>query len=130
MGSGLPLGTAQKPQRRVQRLPSIMKVAVLWFQHSPMLGQWADSQTVWRLRSRASFLRAWKVSPMGARAESQAGLGAGLRGVRSIWISASDWTSGAIGSIDCRWFRRVKAVAVVWRLWRDMAVSGFRTLDC
>jgi hypothetical protein len=68
MGSGLPLGTAQKPQRRVQRLPSIMKVAVFWFQHSPMLGQWADSQTVCRLRSRASFLRLWKVSPMGAGA--------------------------------------------------------------
>src|ERR1700734_1467588 len=83
MGSGLPLGTAQKPQRRVQRLPSIMKVAVLWFQHSPMLGQWADSQTVWRLRSRASFLSAWKVSPTRARALSQ----------------ASDWASGATASL-------------------------------
>ncbi len=89
MGSGLPLGTAQKPQRRVQRLPSIMKVAVFWFQHSPMLGQWADSQTVCRLRSRASFLRAWKVSPMGARAFSHSGLRAGLRGERSIWTSSA-----------------------------------------
>src|ERR1700691_4853457 len=99
MGSGLPLGTAQKPQRRVQRLPSIMKVAVLWFQHSPMLGQWADSQTVCRLRSRASFLSEWKVSPLGARALSQAGLGVGTRGRKSIWTKsidegASGWARG------------------------------------
>ena len=90
MGSGLPLGTAQKPQRRVQRLPSIMKVADFWFQHSPMLGHWALSQTVWRLSSRASFLRLWKVSPMGARALSHSGLRAGLRGVRSIWMSSAE----------------------------------------
>ena len=53
MGSGRPLGTAQKPQRRVQVLPSIMKVAVRWFQHSPMFGQCADSHTVCRLSERA-----------------------------------------------------------------------------
>ena len=54
-GLGRPLGTAQKPQRRVQRFPSSMKVAVRWFQHSPMLGQCADSQTVCRSSPRASF---------------------------------------------------------------------------
>ena len=98
MGCGRPLGTAQKPQRRVQRLPSIMKVAVLWFQHSPMLGQWADSQTVCRPSSRVSFLSAWKVSPMGARAFSQTGFAMGLRGVRSICtrpVGASAWARGA-----------------------------------
>ena len=52
-GPGGPLGTAQKPQRRVQVLPSIMKVAVRWFQHSPILGQWADSHTVCRFSDRA-----------------------------------------------------------------------------
>src|SRR5580700_5691267 len=89
MGSGLPLGTAQKPQRRVQRLPSIMKVAVLWFQHSPMLGQCADSQTVFRPRSRASFFSAWKFSPTGARAFSQSGLAVGRRGEVSICTKVS-----------------------------------------
>ncbi len=38
IGSGRPLGTAQKPQRRVQISPSSMNVAVLWFQHSPIFG--------------------------------------------------------------------------------------------
>jgi hypothetical protein len=51
-GSGRPLGTAQKPQRRVHRLPSIMKVAVLWCQHSPMLGQCALSHTVCSFSAR------------------------------------------------------------------------------
>ena len=42
---------------RVQTLPRIMKVAVLLFQHSPMFGQRASSQTVWRLRPRmVSFM--------------------------------------------------------------------------
>jgi aspartate carbamoyltransferase catalytic subunit len=44
--AGLPEGTAQKPQARVQMSPRIMKVAVPCSQHSPMLGQRADSQTV------------------------------------------------------------------------------------
>jgi hypothetical protein len=43
---GLPVRTAQKPQERVQTLPRIMKVAVRLFQHSPMFGQRASSQTV------------------------------------------------------------------------------------
>src|ERR1039458_6189128 len=99
MGSGLPLGTAQKPQRRVQRLPSIMKVADFWFQHSPRLGQFALSQTVCRWRSRASFFRAWKVSPPGARAFSHSGLRWGRRGVRSIWTSSS--VIGGIILLNC-----------------------------
>src|ERR1035441_3234136 len=103
MGSGFPLGTAQKPQRRVQRWPSIMKVADFWFQHSPRLGQFALSQTVCRLRSRASFLRAWKVSPPGARALSHSGLRAGRRGERSIWMRSElrDSAVGGVISFDC-----------------------------
>ena len=46
---GLPVCTLQKPQRRVQTSPRIMKVAVPRSQHSPTLGQLASSQTVWRL---------------------------------------------------------------------------------
>src|SRR5580704_5901097 len=87
MGSGRPLGTAQKPQRRVQMSPSNMKVAVLWFQHSPMFGHCADSQTVCSPRPRASFFRLWKLSPTGARAFSHEGLGVGIRGPSSIWMS-------------------------------------------
>src|SRR5580692_11461690 len=96
MGSGLPLGTAQKPQRRVQRLPSIMKVADFWFQHSPILGHWADSQTVCRFSSRASFLRLWKVSPPGALAFSHAGFGPRILGARSIC------TSSAVGGVTVK----------------------------
>jgi hypothetical protein len=44
---GLPVLTLQKPQRRVQVSPRIMKVAVPRSQHSPMLGQAASWQTVW-----------------------------------------------------------------------------------
>jgi hypothetical protein len=38
--------TAQKRQPRVQVSPISMKVAVPLFQHSPMFGHWASSQTV------------------------------------------------------------------------------------
>ena len=48
----VPLGTEQKPQPRVQRLPRIMNVAAPRWKHSWMLGQRADSQTVWRLSAR------------------------------------------------------------------------------
>ena len=49
---GLPCDTAQYEQARVQTSPRIMNVAVPWFQHSPMFGHWASSQTVWRFSSR------------------------------------------------------------------------------
>src|SRR3954452_23727023 len=88
IGSGLPFGTAQKPHRRVHRFPSSMKVAVLWFQHSPMFGHCADSHTVWRLSPRASFFSSWKFSPMGARAFSHAGFGSRVFGAISIWIKS------------------------------------------
>ena len=44
---GSPVLTAQKPHARVHTSPRIMKVAVPRFQHSPMFGQRASSQTVW-----------------------------------------------------------------------------------
>jgi hypothetical protein len=48
---GLPVWTLQKPQRRVQTSPRIMKVAVPRSQHSPTFGQLASSQTVCRFCS-------------------------------------------------------------------------------
>ena len=54
---GLPLGTEQKPQPRVQRLPRIMKVAAPRWKHSWILGQRADSQTVCRLQRRRPLFR-------------------------------------------------------------------------
>jgi len=45
---GRPVGTAQKAQLRVHVFPRIMKVAVRRSQHSPIFGQRALSQTVWR----------------------------------------------------------------------------------
>ncbi len=47
-GRDLPVCTLQKPQRRVQTSPRIMKVAVPRSQHSPTFGQLASSQTVCR----------------------------------------------------------------------------------
>src|SRR5579864_4397440 len=86
-GCGRPLGTAQKPQRRVQMSPSNIKVAVRWFQHSPMFGHCADSQTVCRPRPRASFFKLWKFSPTGALARSHSGFGCRTGGPRSIWTN-------------------------------------------
>jgi hypothetical protein len=54
---GLPVWTLQKPQRRVQTSPRIMKVAVPRSQHSPTLGQLASWQTVWRLSSSIAAFR-------------------------------------------------------------------------
>src|SRR5260221_13127706 len=49
---GLPVSTAQKRQAPVQTAPRTMIVAVPAFQHSPMLGHLAPSQTVARRGSR------------------------------------------------------------------------------
>jgi len=55
-GSGRPCATSQKVQRRVQRSPMIMKVAVPLPKHSPMFGQLASSHTVCSRCSRRMFL--------------------------------------------------------------------------
>ena len=44
---GRPCDTVQYEHARVQTSPRIMKVAVPWFQHSPMFGHCASSHTVW-----------------------------------------------------------------------------------
>jgi hypothetical protein len=56
---GLPVLMAQNPQARVQVSPRIMTVAVRWSQHSPMLGQWASSQTVCKARPWSRRRRSW-----------------------------------------------------------------------
>jgi len=45
-GKGRPVGTSQNWQERVQMPPKIMMVSDRRFQHSPMFGQVALSQTV------------------------------------------------------------------------------------
>jgi hypothetical protein len=57
--SGRPVLTAQKPHDRVQTSPRIMNVAVPAFQHSPMFGQRASSQTVCSDCARISDFRRW-----------------------------------------------------------------------
>src|SRR3978361_1948940 len=64
-GSGRPVATAQKPQLRVQMLPSIIKVAVPSPQHSPILGQLPLSQIVWSLCLSTRFLTCLYSSPIG-----------------------------------------------------------------
>src|SRR5579872_263698 len=60
--AGEPFGTEQNPQPRVHRLPRIMNVAAPRWKHSWMLGQRADSQTVWRFKRRRSVFRRCKDS--------------------------------------------------------------------
>jgi len=50
----LPVATLQKAQARVQTDPRIITVACFFFQHSPMFGQAASSQTVASFSSRIS----------------------------------------------------------------------------
>ena len=50
--SGRPVATLQKVQARVHTAPRIITVACFSFQHSPMFGQAASSQTVLSLSSR------------------------------------------------------------------------------
>ncbi len=47
------MGTEQKPQPRVQRLPRIMNVAAPRWKHSWIFGQRADSHTVCRFSCRS-----------------------------------------------------------------------------
>src|SRR5690606_29118783 len=91
---GVPCETAQYAQFRVQTSPRIMKVAALWSQHSPMLGQRASSQTVCSPSSRISFLIRRYSAPPGALTLSHDGLRAGVSG--STTLPASD-RSGADG---------------------------------
>src|SRR5260370_12063666 len=67
-----------------------------------MFGHCADSQTVCRPRPRASFFRLCKFSPTGALALSHEGLGLGILGPRSIWMSweAADIKSNFISSAE------------------------------
>src|SRR5690242_7936769 len=73
-GSGRPVATAQKPQLRVQILPSIIKVAVPSPQHSPIFGQLPLSQIVCSLCSSTIFLTCLYSSPIGNFTRSQFGL--------------------------------------------------------
>src|SRR5256885_9850791 len=75
--TGLPEGTAQKPQARVQMSPRIMKVAVPCSQHSPMFGQRALSQTVCRSSVRMMRFRSWWRWPPKNLTRSQSGRGGG-----------------------------------------------------
>ena len=65
---GLPVLTLQKPQRRVQVSPRIMKVAVPRSQQSPMFGQAASWQTV--CRSSAGDLGAQRAGSARRRARA------------------------------------------------------------
>ncbi len=54
-----------------------MKVAVLWCQHSPMLGQWALSQTVCRPKRAGQLLEVVVVLADGSAGLEPLGLGRG-----------------------------------------------------
>src|ERR1700683_5407974 len=71
--AGLPLGTAQNPQARVQISPRIINVAVRCSQHSPMFGQRALSQTVWRFRGGMMLSNMRKFVPPENRTFSHGG---------------------------------------------------------
>ena len=70
---GLPVSTEQKRQARVHTDPISIRVAVPAFQHSPMLGHLASSQTVASRCSRTRPLTRANPAPVGARAFSHGG---------------------------------------------------------
>ena len=71
---GLPVSTAQNRQARVQTSPISISVAVPAFQHSPMFGHLASSQTVASRCSRTAWRTASKRWPAGMGARSHDGL--------------------------------------------------------
>ena len=72
---------AVREQARVQTSPRIMNVAVPWFQHSPMFGHCASSQTVCRFSSRISPLRRGSsATPARAPSAIRASAGVASRG--------------------------------------------------
>src|SRR3954454_1180253 len=71
---GLPVLTLQKPQRRVQVSPRIMNVAVPRSQHSPMFGQAASWQTVWRSSLRIMSVSSRYFGPPGSGTLNHGGL--------------------------------------------------------
>src|SRR5262249_3920170 len=86
--SGRPVATLQKAQARVQTLPRIITVACFCFQHSPMFGQAASSQTVLSLRRRISA----RVSSYSREVGAFTRIQAGLRGIgESGRSSFSGW---------------------------------------
>jgi len=72
-GSGRPVGTSQNWQERVQIPPRIMMVSDWRFQHSPMFGHDALSQTVCSPSSATRCLRSKKTSPCGIFIRIQSG---------------------------------------------------------
>jgi hypothetical protein len=67
------VGTSQNRQARVQWSPKIIKVNVPFPQHSPILGQEADSHTVCSWYFRTKERRRKKASPEGKDVFNQAG---------------------------------------------------------
>ena len=103
---------AQKPQFRVQTLPSTMKVAVPSAQHSPRFGQRASSQTVCRASARISRLTDAYASPTPMRTFSHSGRrppGPAFSGIGSPGASRPPSTLGPPGYITSEgdaWPRR------------------------
>src|SRR5690625_5879788 len=71
---GRPVLTAQNEQERVQTSPRSMNVVVPAPQHSPILGQRASEQTVFRLCFRIVWETSLNFSPEGSLTRSQSGL--------------------------------------------------------
>ena len=92
--SGRPVATLQKVQARVQTAPRIITGACFSFQHSPILGQAASSQTELSLSSRINRRVAWYSGEVGALTRIQGGFrGLGWSGRAAF----SGWRSGSGG---------------------------------
>src|SRR5213594_2892037 len=73
-----------------------MNVAARWSQHSPMLGQWASSHTVWSFRSLRRSRTPTNVAPPGAFTLSHGGFRASARGSTARRAAREViWTSGS-----------------------------------
>ncbi len=96
-GFGRPWATSQNGQRRVQRSPMIMNVAVPWLKHSDRFGHAASSQTVCRPWRRSRPLMRRTPGPIGALTRIHGGLrgigpctGMIFTGLRAVF-SAPRW---------------------------------------
>jgi len=99
-GFGAALGTAQKPQRRVQRLPSIIEGGGLLVPALADVGALRALADGVQVQVAASFLRCGRSRRRGAGFEPL-GLRTGRRGARSIWMRAGLAAGGGAIEVIC-----------------------------
>ena len=119
---GLPVSTAQNRQARVHTSPISISVAVPAFQHSPMFGHFASSQTVARRCSRTVCRTSSNRTPAGIGARSHGG----LRPAGTATPLAAALIPSLIATTPCavRYFCPLRAVSGTTRIPLNSAISS------